>query len=274
MLKYFLDRLVIKANTSAYNYELEERKITLLEFIEKALHDYNLNSRFKVSLSEDVKPLLDVVAKESEWGDFTLRELLERAFKFVGIKPTFNYNREISYSKTQRVSRYIDLEQANDKEGEHISTDYYDKVISTSKNLVSQQDFVREIIPLTSIETEFSQLTTDNGGFITSNDIYYVSRGIIHTPNLIIAFTKGEDVTDVKLTNMGIDYYWDITQRLFEEDIYNSFPNVRLDANVSSIELSPRSYNSLLSKGNTINYKSGSNFIGGIFHLAEWVPSI
>ena len=126
--------------------------------------------------------------QKSEWGDFTLRELLIRAFKYVGINPTFNYDREIGYSKTLRVSRYIDLEQSNDKEGQHVSTDYYDKVISTSKNLVSQQDFVREILPLTSIETEFSQLTTENGGFITSNDIYFVSSGIIHTPNLEVVF--------------------------------------------------------------------------------------
>ena len=64
---------------------------------------------------------------------------------------------------------------------------------------------------------------------------------------------------------MNKDYYWDITQRLFEEDIYNSFPNVRLDVDVNETELSPRSFNSLLSQGNTINYKSGEQlYIGNI----------
>ena len=212
--------------------------------------------------------MLSVVAKESEWGDFTLRELLERAFKYVGIIPILRPDNTISYSKTTKVSRYIDLEQKSDKQSEHINDNYYDKVVSTAKNLVSQEDFVREIMPLSSIETEFSNITTENAGFITSNDIYYLTNAILHTPGLEFDFGGGVKVN----TNIGKPFYWDITERTFEEDIYNSFPNVRLDGFVEETEVSPRDYEGLLSKSNTIFYKSGSNYIGGLFNQGDYVP--
>ena len=71
---------------------------------------------------------------------------------------------------------------------------------------------------------------------------------------------------------MGKPYYWDITRRFFESEIYNSFPNVRLDHETPSGTNNPRSYFGLLGKGNTIYYQSGGNTIGGIFNQAEEVP--
>ena len=268
LVKLNIESLKIKANTGTYNDELEEKKQTILEFLEKSIFDYNLNSRNKYSLNDDVKPLLDIDAKEAEFGDYNLRELLERTFEYVGLRPKLNYDNTITYKKTEYVSRYIDLEQVSGKESEQVSEDFYDKVISNTKNLISQEDFVREILPLTSIETEFSQLTTENGGFVTSNKVYFVSNAILYTPELLIDFGGGVTVN----TNMGKPFHWDITKRLFEEDIYNSFPNVRIDYNVPANNPSPRSYFSLLSQGNTISYKSGSNYISGIFHQADSVP--
>ena len=179
--------------------------------------------------------------KESEWNDYTLRELLERAFKYVGIIPVLRPNNEITYVKTQKVARYIDLEQVGGKEGEHLTDDYYDKVVSSAKNLVSDKDFITEVIPLSSTETEFSRIRDTNAGYITSHDIYFVSNGILHTPGL--SFNIGSQTIN---TNMDKPYHWDITERLFEEDIYNSFPNVRLDWQVDSEDESPRALSSLL----------------------------
>ena len=264
-VKTYIERLVIKASTGAYNRELDEKKTTLLEFVEKGIFDYNFNSRHRVKLADDVKPLLDVVAKESEWGDYTLREFLERAFKYVGIVPILNSDYSITYSKVTNVSRFIDLDTVNDKEGEQISDDYFDKVTSTAKNLVSQEDFVTEILPLTSTDTEFSQITDLTGGFLTSNDIYFVSTGIIYAPNLSIDFT-----TETINTNMGKPFHWDITRRFFEQDIYDSFPNIRMDYDPANTGITPpRSYFGVLTRGNTISYKSGSNVISGIFNIAE-----
>ena len=101
-VKCFIDNIVIKGYTGSYNRLLDEKKTTLLEFVEKAIFDYNFNSRQKVTLNDDVRVLLDVVAKESEWGDYTLRELLERAFKYVGLVPILNPDYSISYTKTNK----------------------------------------------------------------------------------------------------------------------------------------------------------------------------
>ena len=103
------------------------------------------------------------------------------------------------------------MQTANDEESEHTSDDYYDKVVSTSKNLVSQEDFVTEFLPVVSVDDEFSQITDISGGFKTSNDIYFVSTGILYTPNLVIDFGQ-EKIR----SNMGKPYYWDITRRFFE----------------------------------------------------------
>ena len=265
-VKTYIDSLIIRGRTGSYDTEIDEKYITLLEFVNKAIFDYNLNSNDKVKLANDVIPLLSVPMKESEWNDYTLRELLERAFKYVGIIPVLRPNNEITYAKTQKVARYIDLEQVGGKEGEHLTDDYYDKVVSSAKNLVSEKDFITEVIPLSSTETDFSRIRDKNACYITSHDIYFVSNAILHTPEL--SFTIGSQTIN---TNMDKPEYWDITSRLFEEDIYNSFPNVRLDWEVGSEDESPRALSSLLTKANTIYYTSGSNVIRGLFNQGEYV---
>ena len=268
-VKVLFDSLNIKATTSAYDYELEEKKITLLEFVDKAVFDYNLNNRNKVFLSEELKVLLDVPAKESEWGDYTLRELLVRALRYVGVKPLLSSKGEIGYKQTTRVPRYIDLEQVNNKQGEHLAENYYDKVVSNAKNLVSQEDFVLEILPIQSTEQEFSQITENNAGFQTSNDIYFISNAVLYAPNLTLQFTNGEEIN----TNINRPYYWDITERLFEFDIYESFPNVQANANAVGDEASIRARKDLLTQGNTISYTSGSNTIDKLFNIPEFIPN-
>ena len=49
-VKTYIDSLIIKVRTSSYDAEIDEKYITLLEFINKAIFDYNLNSNDKVKL--------------------------------------------------------------------------------------------------------------------------------------------------------------------------------------------------------------------------------
>ena len=267
-VKTYLDSIIVKAKTSSYNKPVDTHPTMMLEFIEKALFDYNLNAANKVFLSNDLIPILNIPMKEGEYNDYTLRGLLERVFKYVGIAPKYKMDGSITYHRTRKEARYIDFEQAEGAEKEHLSADFYDKVVSSTKNLVSEQNFTREIVPLTSVDIEFANMSTENSGFITTNKIYYVSQAILHTPNLEIKIA-GETIT----TNMDKPYYWDITERLFEEDVYNSFPNIRLDGDVDNpTDPNPRSFYGYLTKANTIFYKSGSNVIGGLFNQGDYVP--
>ena len=50
-VKAYIDRIVIKANTGSYDKEVESYPTMLIDFIEKAIFDYNLNTREKVELS-------------------------------------------------------------------------------------------------------------------------------------------------------------------------------------------------------------------------------
>lgn len=261
-VKTLIENISISATSSAFVEEQEEDFITWLQFVEKAVHDYNYNQRDKVYLSEKLKTLLDDEAKEGEYADYNLRELLTRVLKYKNKVPTLDISGEISYLETTQVARYIDLELAEDNQREHLNEDFYDKVVSTSKNLMSEDDDVTEVVLITSLETEFSQITDDNVGFIESNDIYYVKKGILHTPGLEINFGNA-----VIKTNIGEDYKWDITSRLFEEDIYNSFPNVRFDYWEDG-----RTNPGLLGQGNTFSYKSGSNIVSNITHQAPEIP--
>lgn len=267
-VKTYLDSIIVKAETSSYNKPVDTHPTMMLEFIEKALFDYNLNAANKVFLSNDLIPIFNIPMKEGEYNDYTLRGLLERVFKYVGIAPKYEMDGSITYHRTRKEARYIDFEQAEGAEKEHLSADFYDKVVSSTKNLVSEQNFTREIVPLTSVDIEFANMSTENSGFITTNKIYYVSQAILHTPNLEIEIA-GQTIT----TNMDKPYYWDITERLFEEDIYNSFPNIKLDGDVDDLtDPNPRSFYGYLTKANTIFYKSGSNVIGGLFNQGDYVP--
>lgn len=251
-VKTFIESISFYVESSFYETEQEEKYTTLLTFVEKALYDYNINNRYKMKLDNALIPLLSVIGKESEWVDYTLKELLIRAFKYVGLRPILLEDNTITYKMANQETRYIDLEQGQDKETEIIDINFYDKIISNAKNLVSEKDFVTEKIVINSDDKEFSQITVDNAAFTTSNDIYFISNAILYTPGISISGVN---------SNIGIPFYWNITKRLFEKDLYNSFPDVRYD----DLEGRKSRYNA---RGNTIYYVSGSNIIGGLGHQA------
>ena len=160
-----------------------------------------------------------------------------------------------------------DTTEWNDTEGYEESreeTEFYDTVISSSKNLVSSTDITHERILIGASSVEMAQMTDSNMGFIASNDIYYMVNGYLYAPSLNIKITS--DGVDKNInTNMGKANWWDISNRLLDKDIYDALPNV----NYSSAD-GRRSGE--LSQGNTIYYESGSNVIGGLGHQAPGVP--
>lgn len=161
-----------------------------------------------------------------------------------------------------------DTTEWNDTEGYEESreeTEFYDTVISSSKNLVSSTDITHERILIGASSVEMAQMTDSNMGFIASNDIYYMANGYLYAPSLNIKITS--DGVDKNInTNMGKANWWDISNRLLDKDIYDALPNV----NYSSAD-GRRSGE--LSQGNTIYYESGSNVIGGLGHQAPGVPN-
>ncbi len=271
-VKTRLDNISIEVESSAYETIQEEKHLLLSEFVEKAIFDYNFNSRHDIWLTTRARTLLEVPAKEGEWVDYTLKELLERAFKYVNAIPILNIFNGIDFVKKEHSSIYIDLEQYQDKETQIIDIDYYDKVVSNTKNLVSEKDFVKERVIISSGDTEFSHITSDNASYLLSNDIYFTAKGILYTPpEFVIPIRETSSIThNIKgniLDGNGniIDGMWDITKRLFEKDIYESLPDARNDSFEKRI--SPNNY----TRGNTIYYESGSNKVGGLTHQA---PSI
>lgn len=256
-VKTYIESIDFSVVSSAYEIEQHDKYTTLHNFVEKAIFDYNFNNRHKVRLSSGLKPLLDIPAKESEWVDYTLKELLIRVFKYVGIAPVLREDFVIDYIAEKSETRYVDLEQQQDKETEILSGDFYDKIVSNAKNLVGERDFVKEILTINSGSAEFDQINNENASYTSSNDIYYVSNAILHTPGL--EFEIGSETITSNIG--GEEFKWDITKRFFEKDIYNSFADARID------DLADRLSGEYF-KGNTLYYVSGSNIIGGLGHQA------
>lgn len=279
-----INELNISITSSEMLKPFEEKYITLYEFLEKATHDYNFNKRDKIILSEDLLVPLSIPMKESEWVDYNYKEIITRLFEYAKIRPYLTHDNILTYFKTRKISRFIDLEKGQEKETEHIGEDYFDKVVSTTKNLVSEKDFIREIVPINSTDTEFTKIDNTNVGFQLSNHIYFVSKAILKAfdeNNQPIEFDipkKDSGTTKVK-SNIGIDGYWDITSRFFEKGIYESFPDVRYDLNNDESKTGfdvnvLREKFDLYSRGNTIHYESGSNIIGGLMNQAPSIPQM
>ena len=248
-----------------------EQKTTLRNILEKALYDYNLNKRYTVELDEQTAVLLDVEAKEAEFEEYDLRELIERAFKYVGATYYLTENNVIKHIIPSKQAIEFELDNANELDLEQEYDNRIDSILSKSKNLMSQDDFVTERILIGSTQPEQSEFTDETAGFVTSNDIYFVGEGKIYAPNFEVTFTINGEPYTVNSNIEGESYVWNITSRFLEEDIYNSLPNVRFDTAKTSTQPSLR-VTGELGQGNIIKYKSGSNIISGIGHRPPQIP--
>lgn len=269
--KVFFQDIEFSIQSGQLKEPVAEKKITMIEFLDKALFDYNLNKEFKFSYSDRVRTTMNFIAKESEWNGYTFKELLDRAFEYVGGTVYLNENNVIDIIIPTSVSRNIELEKQPILSKEYNGLEFFDKAVSNTKNLMSDDDFVTETTLIGSTSTEFSQLRDDdnNAGFLFSQDVYFTNNAILYAPD--ISFTINGNVIN---TNMDKPYFWDITSRLLEEDIYNALPDVRFDTKRDSTEQIPSGRaTGELCKGNTIYFKSGSNYIKGIYHKAPNIPT-
>ena len=272
-VKTLIESLQINVVSGNVLDEVVENKQTLLDFLEKALFDYNLNRRDKVSLSNELKTLLSVEAKESEWSGYNFKELVERVLKYRGAIPYLTHDNVLKYIVPINQSRFVDLDETQDTQKTIIDADFYDRVVGNSKNLVSEVDYTTERILIGSTETEFSQFTESNAGFLTSQNIYFIKQGIIYAPNISFTFQRSDGGANIVInSNMGKPYYWDITSRLLERDIYNALPDARFDQRKTATQPSPRATRQL-GQGNTIPFTSGSNIVFNLCHRAPTIPT-
>jgi len=263
-VKAQIKTIELEITSNQLSDEIVEQKYTLLSFVEKALFDYNFNKRNKLTLSDDAKVILDVFAKESEWSGYNFRELLNRAFKYVGVLPYITIDRKITYVKTKVVDTQFNISDFEDNANSRIDEDYYDTVVSTSKNLVSDDDFTTENVALGSGSDEFSQLTSSNASFLMNTPIYYISSAKLYAPITFSIVANGTTYTIN--SNIGVANYWDITRRLVDSDLYKALPNVNFSSKAGRTS-------GQLGQGNTITFKSGDRLISGLGNQAPEIPT-
>lgn len=271
IVKAEIQGIRMSATSSQTQDPIVEQKTTLRNIMEKALYDYNMNKRYTVSLDPQTAVLLDVEAKEAEFEEYDLRELIERIFKYVGATYYLTDKNVIKHIIPSKQAVEYDLDTAKELDLEHNYADRIDSILSKSKNLMSQDDFVKERVLIGSTQPEQSQFTDQTAGFLTSNNIYFLGNGKLYTPNFSVTFTIDGQPFIVNSNIEGESHVWDITSRFLEEDIYNALPNARFDTAKTMTEPSQR-VTGELGQGNTIKYKSGSNIISGVTHQAPTIP--
>lgn len=265
-VKARIDTIELDVVSSQLSEQQEEEKTTLLDFVQKALYDYNFNKRNKLTLGDDVKVLLDVFAKESEWNGYNFRELLVRAFKYVGAIPYLTIDRQITHIKPTPTSYNLEVNQQSELNENIVDEDYYDTIVSTAKNVVSDNDFMVENAVVGSGTDDFVQITNDNATFRLNSPIYYISKAIVYMPDLTFNIPlDGGGSYDIN-TNMGKPFYWDITKRVLDVNHYKSLPNVNFTSKEGRTS-------GELSQANTICFNSGDRNIEKLGHRGANIPS-
>lgn len=265
-VKSIIHNISYVATSNQLSDEIIEPKQTLLDLVDKALFDYNFNRRNKLTLGEDTRVLLDVFANESEWNGYNFRELLVRAFKYVGAIPYLTIDRVITAIKPKVFDTMLVIDDLEDDDENINDEDYFDTIVSSAKNLVSDTDFATETVFIGGGTDEFSQITDTNAAFTFNNAIYYISKAVLYAPNVSFTIPLAGGGTSAVNSNMDQANYWDITERVLDNNLYKALPNV----NFSSIA---GRTSSELGQGNTISFTSGSRKIDNIINRAPDVPS-
>lgn len=265
-LKAQINSIEIDVSSNQLSDEIIEPKQTLLNFVEKAIFDYNFNRRNKITLSDESKVLLDVFAKESEWSGYNFRELLVRAFKYVGAIPYLTIDRVITHVKPKVFDTTLVIDDLEDDDENINDEDYFDTVVSSAKNLVSDTDFATETVFIGSGSDEFSQITDNNATFTFNSSIYYISKAILFAPAISFDIPTIPDGTRVVNTNMNSANYWDITERVLDSNLYKALPNVNFSSLLGRTS-------SQLGQGNTISFVSGGRKVENIGNKAPDIPS-
>ncbi len=278
-VKLNMNEISFNVISSLLRLEVENEKSTYYDLIEKALNDYNYLSREKVRLLPETSLLLkSYVAREDEFNSMTLYEILTKVFNLLGVAPFLTPDNYIGHYEKVKVARTLEVDETINLETQLENEYFYDKITSSVKNLVNEDNFVRERIALNATSSDTQVLIEDNkeAGFKTTHPIYYIGDEVLlYIPNFkftLTALIGGVRHNYEVKGNTGRDYWWDIRERFLEQDIYNSLPDVRFDTEPAGGEPSDRALNAM-GKGNTLSYKSGSKDIVGVFHKAPALPN-
>lgn len=261
---------------------------TLYDVANKALQEINLKQRKKYTFSNKLTFLLqNKRAPEATLEDYNFRELLSKFCRMLEVIPILGDGDildegedplttiscvkpgEQSIAYDIEKDEYIDLEKANTLE------EYYDTISSRLYNLISEDDYHTETTVLQATETEYSQITQENAGFVTSYPIYWLRELIVTGIAIPYRYDGGSGVirgNDPRYTPGDSRQTWNLTNRCFEEDIYNALPDVNYNTNPTTLSSGGR-LGGFLSKANTFSYKSGSTFIKNVGHTGAAIPA-
>jgi len=263
---------------------------TLLDVATKALAEINLKQRTKYQFSDRLSKLMaQYKAPEATLQDYNLREILGKFGRIMEVIPilgdtdildpnedpltTISFirpgeNTDLSFNPD--TAEYVNTEKSNTLE------EYYDVISARMYNTISEDDWHTEENVLQATEIEYSQLTQENAGFVMSYPIYWLRQIYLKpTTALRIPFTytnSNGGTSTGYIRGNNPDYgpddsrqTWNISDRCFEEDIYNALPDVNYITREGRLEGS-------LAKTNCVSYKSGETYIKNVGHLGPAIP--
>lgn len=268
------------ASSAIQEAQLDEYK-TLYDVANKALQEVNLKQRKKYSFSRRLTFLLQSQkAPEMTLEGYNLREILSKFCRILEVlpvlgdsdildadedplttiscvKPGENY-RDYAFEGDE----YVGLEKTNTLD------EYYDTISARLHNLISEDDYYTESVVIQAADIDFAQITQENAGFVTAYPIYWLRELVVKGIAIPFSYTDGTGVIRGNNPKYAPDderQTWNLTDRCFEEDIYNALPDV--NANTTAGRMA-----GYLSKGNTISYKSGAPFIKNLGHQGPNIP--
>lgn len=292
LLRFIPREFSMSITSTSIQESVLDRYKTLYDVANTALQEVNLKQRRKYYFSRRLTALLQSKkAPEATLEDYNLRELLSKFCRILEVVPILGDSdildsdedplTTISYVKpseqyqdyTFELDEYVDTEKANTLE------EFYDIVSSRLYNLISEEDYHTESVIIQPTDTEHAQITQDSAGFVTSYPIYWLRQ--LKIKGIGIPFSYKNSNNTVTGTIYGndpnyaptdaVNQSWDVSDRCFEEDIYNALPDVNYITNPSTGSSGGRLSGSL-SKSNSISYKSGSPYIKNLGHTGPAIP--
>ena len=260
--------------------------ITALDIVQKALNEINLRQAREYRLSRRFKQLLEEeVSPEMTLEEYSLKEVLYKYGRIVNVVPVLgdpdlldpdeDVLTTISYIKPgENVYDFsISEKEYIEVSNEVVLSDFYSTIASRLRNVVSEQDYHTEKVALQADTEGFTQLTEANMAFLPTVPVYWVRRIKIKGLQIPAKYRDDGSMTNINVLGNDINYEynspmqsWDFTERCLEEDIWNALPDVNY--------VSPEARElGMLSRGNTISYKSGTRSIHNLGHRSPDVPN-
>lgn len=297
-----LEEVSFSIISSMITEESYDKYTSCLDLVNKALVEVNLKERKEYVLSKRLETLLSTkVMPEAMLQDLNLKELLNKVCRLFEVVPILgdtdlldedelpNALNTISYVKPGENTYELNSNQLEFMtEGGDLSLDeYYDKISARVTNLVPEDEYITERVPMGLDTVDRNQITDSNAAFITSQKIYWVRaawlKGKVTPPRVYASYKDGQGVTqnmwiygnDINFApDDSVNQKWDISSRLFEYDIYQALPDVNYSGRETEAAPAGTARKlGLYSKGSCVYYKSGEKGVLGITHMSPSIPT-